>query len=570
MLKARLLDYLLACAARLPLPALRRSGAVLGWVLWACRGRMAQVSIENIRLCYPEFDTAQQRALARTSLIETGKTIGETVFAWKAPVDTCQSAIIKVDNEHIVERAMQRGKGIIFVMPHLGNWEMLNHYLGAEYGLTHMSLPHSNPHLNQLINRYRDRTGTRFVGVDNAGVRAQLQVLRAGGSIGTMPDQEPDVHTGSFSKFFGVSALTTNLVKRFVEKTDCEAILTHCTRFGAGFRVVFAPMGALNESIEDAVRTDPGIYLWSYKRFRSRPEGEAERYRFTQSRPRRVAESICLHLFCNASRLLDRGSAGLLASVVAGIMNRGRVDYVRVAEKNIAACLPDLPSAARSDLAQQATTELVRICLETGRTWQSSDDGFCPSVQGVEHLSGGATMVLTPPLGNREMVMRHLGCHFNTMEYYHPNSSTALDAMIRRQRTRMGIALVEHTRPGQQALVQQLNRGDVITLCPDQQPKLRGGEFVPFFGVPALTSLAMASILSESRPALVFGVAIHDGSSYQLHFHPCRYDPCAAPGHILAGINSQLADIIQRHQSQYRWADKRFNIRPRGMAKIYH
>ncbi|MDZ7686535.1 MAG: hypothetical protein U5O39_17395 [Gammaproteobacteria bacterium] len=153
----------------------------------------------------------------------------------------------------------------------------------------------------------------RLVPASLAGIRAQYQRLRDGGAIGSMPDQEPAVHTGVFAPFFGVDCLTSELVPDLVRKTGATPVVAWCKRLrdGAGFEVVMQPLSgeltaeAMNAAIERAVRTAPEQYLWSYKRFRTRPDGEREPYQFRQHPLRVWLERALAELWLRASARLS-------------------------------------------------------------------------------------------------------------------------------------------------------------------------------------------------------------------------------------------------------------------------
>ena len=581
MFKAQLFDISLTILSSLSLLWLRRIGQVLGLVLWYSRSRMALVTLENIQLCFPDLSATQQRRLAKKSLTHTSETILETIFAWKADRQLCLDSIQSVENESIVVDALRRGKGVIFIIPHLGNWEMINHYLGEHYGLTHMALPFSHSAINKLISGYRGRTGTKFVGIGSSGIKAQLHVLRQGGCIGTMPDQEPTVYSGTFTEFFGVNALTTTLISGYVKKTECDTMIAVCKRTSDGFTISFSPAEMrtaddpsleMNNAIVSAISKSPEQYLWSYKRFRTREAGGQERYQFPQHPVRVFIENVLLAIFFTVGRLIGPSLKEPLAAPIAFIFRLFHLKAWRVSTLNIAACFPSMLSDEQSALARSSLLEHIKTGLEIPQTWYRSNDHFASSyvsVEGLEHMMDKATLVLTPPLGNREIVMRYLGEHFNSMEYYHPVPSTALDRLIRKQRTRMGISLVEHTSQGLEQLTRHLKQGNVATLCPDQQPRLRGGEFISFFGMPALTVKAMGSILREQSPQVVFGIGIRELSGIRIHFHPLDYNAKQEITSLLESINEQLEKIIATHITQYRWADKRLNILPPSMKKLY-
>ena len=197
----------------------------------------------------------------------------------------------------------------------------------------------------------------------------------------------------------------------------------------------------------------------------------------------------------------------------------------------------------------------------------------CLSVEGLEYLpernGTQGVLVLTPALGHREFLMRYLGRHYKCADYYQPHNREALDILVRRQRTAMGIALLTRSREGEQLLASRLLTGDVVTFCPDQQPRLRGGEFIPFFEQPALTDKTLARLIRNTSPCLVFGAAIREGRGFRLHLERCDLDTQASDTKILTAINRHLEKIISSYPEQYHWEEKRFNIRPRGTPKVY-
>jgi KDO2-lipid IV(A) lauroyltransferase len=583
-----MLKAILEMLGRLPLGLVQWIGTLLGFCFAWTPSRMRAVTRENIALCFPELDETAQRQLVRDSLVETGRTIAESAFAWTASVDRCRASITDVAGKEFVDEAIDRGQGLIFVIPHLGNWEVINHYLGSEYGLTHMYQRNHSKELNRLIQQYRSRTGTKFVEANRAGIREQLEVLRGGGTVGAMPDQEPEVHTGSFARFFGVPCLTNTLIPNLARRTGAEAVIAWCARSdsASGFSVRFTPLDLsgdlgtglekLNHGIEETVRHDPAQYLWSYKRFRTRPDGDPELYQFRQHPMRVFFDTLVLKALLGISRRLPLPTIHATGKSLGNFMSSTRHKHARSTRTNLTFCAPALLPIHIRQLEKDALRELGKTAMELGLVWNSSTtefDKLCLSIEGLEHMpeSPGAppVIVLTPPLGQREVVMRLLGDRFRATDYYHPNSNTARDDLIRVNRASMGIGLVLHTNDGVAALAKRLNDGEVVTLCPDQQPRLRGGEFIPFFARPALTTRVIVDLVRETGARLVFGAAIRESRGFRIYFHPLSIAAACDTVSTLTAINHQLEQIILQHPEQYRWSDKRFNIRPQGDTKVY-
>ncbi|HKI74647.1 MAG TPA: lysophospholipid acyltransferase family protein, partial [Pseudomonadales bacterium] len=348
MLRTTLLRWLIRLLGRLPLSAAQILGAFVGRIMWYSRSRMALVTRENIARCYPGLSTSDQTALAKASLEATGRTIIETAFAWTAPTEKCLRAIVDVRGRALVDTALAAGNGLIFVIPHLGNWEMINHYLGSEFGLTHMYQPNRSRRFNRLVQTLRARTGTKFVEANRTGIRRQLEVLREGGTVGVMPDQEPEIHTGRFAPFFGIPCLTNTLTTNLAARTGAATLVCYCERLpdSGGFRVVFAPfelpatgpdaaLAAMNLAIEQAIRQLPEQYLWSYKRFRTRPQGEIKYYRFRQHPVRVTLESALIRGLLAAMRRLPMRAVRRIGALAGDIAYFTRHKYARHARINL-------------------------------------------------------------------------------------------------------------------------------------------------------------------------------------------------------------------------------------------
>ncbi|MFT4799897.1 MAG: KDO2-lipid IV(A) lauroyltransferase [Candidatus Azotimanducaceae bacterium] len=590
MIKSFLYRAVISLTGHLPLPLLRALGHLIGTTLWLSRSRMWLVSRENIERCYPALDKHRQVLLARESLRETGKTITETTFAWTQPVDRLIALIHKVDGQPNVDAAVASGKGVIFVIPHLGNWEVINHFLGRHYGLTHMYQPNRNQQLNEFIQRQRDRTGTRFVRTDRTGIKAQLSELKNGGCIGAMPDQEPLIHTGEFAPFFGIEALTNELIARF-SKTGAKLFIAVCERSATGFNIRFDPididskkidcnkmdsdesalsttrssrLALINDAIENAVRQKPTQYLWSYKRFRTRPAGKLDFYQFNRHPIRTAVESWMLRLFSRIFRWVPSWlyrPLGYSLAWLPVIAAKRR----KIARINLKQCKQPA-TRLRPSMAT-----LFESALEAPGIWRASDKQFQQRIKSVEGALSTlrGSIILTPPLASREALVRFLGNRYFTTEYYHPNTITSLDQLIRQMRESQGIALVEHGNEGKTHLIKCLKNARTITLCPDQQPRLRGGLFVPFFNLPALTTLTLPSLLRETNAELVIGIAWREGGQYRVSLQTIDYNLADSDDEILGAVNQKLETAIQQNPVQYRWSDKRFNIRPIGQPKIY-
>jgi len=212
---------------------------------------------------------------------------------WTWSRDRVFRLVRELDGEPHLQAALAKG-GIVLVGPHLGAWELVGLYCSSRFGQTSVYVPPFDPALDRFFVRGRTRFGGHLAPATLGGTRALLRALSQGESVGIMPDQDPGRGAGVFVPFFGVLARTTTLVARLAERTGASVVLAYAERLpaGAGFRLHFRPASpeihdpdvlvataAMNRDIERLVRECPDQYLWSYKRFRIRPPGEASPYR---------------------------------------------------------------------------------------------------------------------------------------------------------------------------------------------------------------------------------------------------------------------------------------------------
>ena len=256
--------------------------------------RITQVTIINVRLCFPHWSSEAQTQLVHHSLIETSKTFLELGCLWLRPAQKTLTFMRHVSGEELVQQALHAQKGVILLTPHLGAWEIAGLYAASRYQMTTLYKPPKLAGLAQLILEARQRSGGRYVATDATGIRALYRTLSQGNVVGILPDQVPtQASAGVFVPFFDIMANTMTLVSRLVKKTGAIVIFAYAERLpsGQGYHLHFLPapdelysdnletsVMALNQGVEMCVQACPTQYQWSYKRFKTRPLGEMDIY----------------------------------------------------------------------------------------------------------------------------------------------------------------------------------------------------------------------------------------------------------------------------------------------------
>lgn len=277
----------------LPLSIAHGLGTFIGWVLWITNSKTRKISAVNIHLCFPSYTDDEIDSLVKKSLYALGKTYTEMGMSWMWPIPKVHKLITEIEGENHLQKALDDKNGIVLIAPHLGNWEILNHFFRTYLFMTVMYKTAKIPKLDKFIFDTRKRVDVGLVPADREGVKSLYKILDDKGVIAVLPDQQPSRKSGVFASFFGQSALTGKLIGEIANTTPAYLLCCYAKRLDDGnYAVVLKPANdqvrdpdpvvaatALNKSIEACIEDCPEQYQWSYKRFRTQPDANTNVYR---------------------------------------------------------------------------------------------------------------------------------------------------------------------------------------------------------------------------------------------------------------------------------------------------
>lgn len=273
----------------LSLASARGLGRHLGTLAYRLNIRMTKVTRANLTVCLPQLSEADREKLVLHSLQETAKVALEICVIWRTSDQPIQRLIKKRQGEELALDALEQGKGLIILAPHLGNWEVLGLHLSSLGAVTNLYQPPKLEGLEAMVRKSREASGSRLVPTNAKGVAALLKALKTGGISGILPDQNPqDTRSGEFVPFFGQPALTMVLVHKLIQRTGCKVLFAFAKRIDEGFELIYrlppeevyaddqtTALTALNRGVETLVVEAPEQYQWEYKRFKKTPANKS-------------------------------------------------------------------------------------------------------------------------------------------------------------------------------------------------------------------------------------------------------------------------------------------------------
>lgn len=264
---------------------------------WYLSPRKRRVTRLNLRAVYPHLDVHQRDKIARASMVHYIRGVFEAGMLWHWPLERVFSYFDEPQGEELYYEAERLGQGVILAGAHFGAWELLALYMQQHLNGAILYKPGRDPEVEEMLLEKRRRAGALLVPATGAGVRTMFKLLKDGKTIALVPDQEPSMGEGQFAPFYGVETLTGVLLPRIAQRTGARVLYSACERRKGGRYGVHVfetddaiyssnmreALTAVNHGIEQCIGIDTTQYLWAYKRFRNRPEGEPSFYKPPQS-----------------------------------------------------------------------------------------------------------------------------------------------------------------------------------------------------------------------------------------------------------------------------------------------
>lgn len=263
---------------------------VLQWAEWIgpCLQKILksknQIALENLRQAFgTEKSEEEIRRIARDSFVNLVKLAFEFIRIPRLAADPEQ--YIRFVHQENVWKALEKGRGVILIVSHFGNWELMA-VRSAKEGLPMHAVarPLKNPFVYEYVKKLRGSTG--LVSVNKKGAaRESLRILKANKVICFLIDQR-EREGGVAVPFFGRPALTTTLPALLAMKRDVPVIPCFHYRNSNGTTTLVPqePLALIRTGdeegdvirnthlfmsvIEKEVRKDPANWLWMHRRWR--------------------------------------------------------------------------------------------------------------------------------------------------------------------------------------------------------------------------------------------------------------------------------------------------------------
>lgn len=266
------------------LESLRKAGRFLGAIAYHVAGSRRRTALANLDLAYGDSLSREEKVrIAKSSFINL-VTMG-LEFCWMPACDLPVDEIIHTVHPERALAAYKEGKGVLFLVSHMGNWEIAPRWLPHNHIVAHIvSRSQKQPWVNRLVREIRSVNGVNEIDKRNA-LRPVLAALRRKEAVVMLIDQHSRKES-VVTDFFGQPALTTASAALLALRTGCRVLVSSCFRLPEGqFGCIFSePIETVDTGDRDAdlqvntqryvsemeklVRAHPGDWMWMHRRWR--------------------------------------------------------------------------------------------------------------------------------------------------------------------------------------------------------------------------------------------------------------------------------------------------------------
>ncbi len=269
-------------------------GKGLGLLLYRISGKRRTIARINLDIAFGnEKSPFEKNRVFKKCLIQQCVSLIQFLWVSHDP-DHRTKQLIEGEPEglDVVQECVERGKGVLFLTAHYGNWEIMGIYHGLRGigNLVSIARKLDNPWLEKFVLQLRTISGNRILYRDENPIKL-VRALKNNECLAVMMDQNAG-DWGTFVNFFSKPASTARALPLLSYKHGTPILPMFCFPTGNGkYRIVYGPELKLKKTgnkeddvvawtqsclqhLEWVIRQQPEPWMWIHRRWKSRPEGE--------------------------------------------------------------------------------------------------------------------------------------------------------------------------------------------------------------------------------------------------------------------------------------------------------
>lgn len=273
--------------AILPLKLSSKVGEMLGlllFYLWKSRRKIAMDNLTKSVSAHALVISEPVEKIIKANFKNLGKSFVEVIKIYfglgRKIIDS-----VSVEGMEYFQSAQKKGKGILFITGHCGNWELLAIASSVRLsGISVVARPINNPYINSLAENVRKRHGNSVI-YKRGALKTIMQTMKNNGCVGILMDQAVIPEEGYVIDFLGRGAWTTKIPALIARKTGAAVLPAFIYRTGNAHTIKIFPEIVLSDNtdikktvkkdtqkfsgfIEQYIKEHPTEWLWIHRRWK--------------------------------------------------------------------------------------------------------------------------------------------------------------------------------------------------------------------------------------------------------------------------------------------------------------
>jgi KDO2-lipid IV(A) lauroyltransferase len=265
-------------------------GKLLGKIMYRALPRRVGIAHKNLELCFPGKSARERQQLLSSHFESTGIAVIETLMSWWSSDSKLKPKVTIEGLEHL-QNALQQDKGVILLSAHFTTLEIGGRLLSFYSPFHVLYRQHKNPVFEYVMHKARSKHYEKAI--ERGNMRGMMRSLKQKMAVWYAPDQNYGLEQSIFVTFFGIPAATITATSRLASLNNSPVVPFFQERLpdNSGYVLRIYPAldnfpsddftkdtQRINHIIEDEIMKMPAQYLWTHRRFKSRPPGEASLY----------------------------------------------------------------------------------------------------------------------------------------------------------------------------------------------------------------------------------------------------------------------------------------------------
>jgi KDO2-lipid IV(A) lauroyltransferase len=259
-----------------PGPLVFRLGEMLGALAWHFLPQRRKIVLRNLRIAFAgEKELPEIVRMAKETFRRSGANLVSVAHTARLEPEEL-GKVIRIENRELLEQALATGKGVVLLLSHMGNWELLSRLVhlfppGSKCGAFYRPL--NNPLLDERVLSRREADGTRMFSKRDP-FHQVTGFLRDGGIVGILADQRVGIK-GEVVPFFGRLTRSSPLPSLLARRAKAEVLaLSLITERPGKWKAVFLPVEKPHTTphgmaaLESAMRAAPADVFWLQERWK--------------------------------------------------------------------------------------------------------------------------------------------------------------------------------------------------------------------------------------------------------------------------------------------------------------